>query len=240
MIRKNLFQTYLNSAKEASTLFYKNWIVLIAAVALYFALLNLSAIFASTGIVGSFINGLMYIAALTLFYSWLRGASPIRGYEPKELLRFDGEIFSNLLGVGFIMFLCTGLFSAVDRSLAGSQLSLFANLALVFAVNVAPEVVLINRLDSIHAITRSFQFVRDNFIEWFIPVIVFLLPTILIAPSLTLYFFAHTSPLLPTYMFYQSAKWATSLLIPILGIPIGVAFMTWVSFFRLSLFNKLG
>ena len=82
------------------------------------------------------------------------------------------------IGVGFVLWIPTMLLDTSLQSNPGSQVFVIAALLLVFILlNPAPEVIYQVRHDSpLDVLKNSYEFVLENWIEWFLPLAVILMP----------------------------------------------------------------
>jgi hypothetical protein len=89
-----------------------------------------------------------------------------------------GHYFWDVISVGFVLWIPTMLLDTSLRANPDSQFLVTACLLLVFILlNPAPEVIYLTRHDSpLDVLKRSYDFVLDNWIEWFLPMALVLAP----------------------------------------------------------------
>ena len=104
----------------------------------------------------------------------------------------------------------------------------------------------IHRYESIHALGHAAQFTRENWIEWFLPLLLLLSPLFLFAPSLlAIIFLNSSSEFLPSIILVQAAPSLAAILglsgewIGLVFSIIGVVLAHWFMFFRGFLFKDL-
>lgn len=93
------------------------------------------------------------------------------------------ELFSPTLSVLFCLFILTFV---VDRVLSQADLWLVAVFHLLVAVlfNPIPEIIYTRPGRVFDMLGESFEFIRENFIEWFLPALILGLPLVLVDPDL--------------------------------------------------------
>jgi hypothetical protein len=157
----------------------RSWLVPLAVV--FFATLMVVAtrLMAPLGLPGGLIlgavNALLIGATLSLTEQAVLGASWITA---RDIQRSVGQYFWDVIGVGFVLWVPT---MVLEKGLeANPNAAFFAAavfLLLFIFLNPAPEVIYQVRHDSpLHVIRQSYEFVLDNWIEWFLPIALVLAP----------------------------------------------------------------
>lgn len=233
-------KAYSAAAKDAAHMLFKNWIILVGSLAAFFAFLLIAPLVAPLGIAGGFLLGLFQLVFLTLYYHWI--ASSVRRTKLRwsDLIEFEPPLFFTILSVAFLIFVVEFILQSLTRGLHLEWVVACAQLAIFFAFNALPEVIMIRRIESLSAFASAWEFIRDNLIEWYIPLLVLLSPLLLLSmqPELLLLVLGQSEPLLPVLAVVQSYQFLSvgSLsLVSLLGLLVG----TWFMLFRGFLFLEL-
>jgi hypothetical protein len=115
---------------------------------------------------------------------------------------------------------------------------LCVRLGLVLIFNAVPEVIHQRRYDGLTALIYAANFTRANWIEWFLPLLVLVLPVLIILPSYFLGVLASTEPLLPALVIVHSWEplgYYAGSVMSLTGLVLG----NWFMLFRAQLFNEL-
>ncbi len=152
-----------------------------------FALLfvGVSQVAGSLGIAGGFLlgalNALLVGATLSLIEHSLGGARSLQLQDIQESL---GCYFWEVIGVGFVLWLpIMALDMGTQANPYGQFLSSAALLLLFILLNPAPEVIYQVRQDSpLDVLKTCYEFVLENWIEWFLPFGLLILPVV-VSPS---------------------------------------------------------
>ncbi len=86
----------------------------------------------------------------------------------------------------------------------------------------------------------ALEFVRDNLIAWFIPVLLVVTPLLLVNPEFALVVFVQTDPLLPVLFIFQVLKLSLGITpMYFLALPLAIVGALWFTLFRMELFRSL-
>jgi hypothetical protein len=231
--------SYAVSAQGATQGLIRNWVILPAAVALYLGFVFLGFALSGLGILGGFILNILALAALSLYYHWLSQTVTRQRIRPSDLKDFDVALFFGVISVSFVLWIATMLVAAVAESSGTPGLPLMFSLLVIFACNSLPEVLYLHRAESVHAFQESFRFVRDNAIEWYVPLVLVSAPFLVLGVETFVLHFASSYPLLPISMIMEaprallSGEWG---MIASLG---GLVLAHWFMLFRAHLFQAL-
>jgi hypothetical protein len=245
------FQSYRKAASQASQSLKRNWLIMPASVLAYFALEIAVPLVSPLGIAGGFILGIFGIFLISLFYLWLEQAQERAPLKFQDLVRFDYGMFSAAISVAFILFLLryiTGMFGQTT----GFPLTLFVNVGFFIACNAIPEVIYIQRYESLPAIKEAFEFTKNNWIEWFLPFIVLALPILLSEPTLLLALLTGAETMIPAKILIdvvtigcvKAMALAPQLFENAQSLPtilhlMAIVIATWFMLFRGFLFHEL-
>lgn len=229
---------YQESFVHASKMLYKGWLLIPLSVAAFGLFLAAAAIFGPMGIAGSFIVGLISVFLLSVYYSWL---SKVHGRERLSLdnmREFDGALFMAVLNASFILFPLRLAVAHLRDAPDTVWVSYCFTLALIVLLNPIAEMIHVERSDGFSAVFRSYSFVLTNWIEWFLPLVVVMLPLILLGPEVAVVQLSDTSPLLPVQVIITSMR-AFFFQYPTFGILAGIVVANWFMLFRAALFERL-
>lgn len=143
------------------------------------------------GIAGGFLlgaaNALLVGATLSLIEQSIRFT---RRLTFQDVLNSFGQYFWDVIGVGFVLWLPLMALDMGTQANPYGQFISYAVLLLIFLLlNPAPEVIYLVRHDSpLDVFKSSYEFVMENWIEWFIPIAFLLIPTILSPAGMRTFF----------------------------------------------------
>lgn len=170
----------------------RSWVIAVAVVGFAVLMVAATAVAAPLGLVGGFIlgavNALLIGATLHLIEQAVIGA---RRLTLQDVGGSFGHYFWDVIGVGFVLWIPMML---LDRGIAanpnGPLIGTAIYLLLFILLNPAPEVIYQVRHGSpLDVIRESYEFVVDNWIEWFLPL------AIVVAPLGLSFFFGMTGRL---------------------------------------------
>lgn len=170
---------YREAMRATVRSFMNGWIIIIALIAFAIAFWLAASLARPLGIAGGFIlgavNALLIGSILSLIEQAVKGARQLTFQDIRDSV---GQYFWDVIGVGFVLWIPTMLLDTSLQANPGSQVFVVAALLLVFILlNPAPEVIYQVRHDSpLDVIKTSYEFVLENWIEWFLPLSVVLMP----------------------------------------------------------------
>lgn len=232
---------YRKCALQALRNLARNWLIIPASIAAYLVSVLVTGIAAQLGFLGGILAGLFQVLLLAFYYGWLRSCSERDKLTSRNLLTFDAAFFSDILNVAFILFLA--LYTV--RLLAqGSQLVFLVplvQLGVFLVFSCLPEVIYVQRASHLEAFSRAARFTREHWVEWYLPLIVLILPWAWRSFEYALLMFAQSDPLLPVLL---PVRGITSILpgfagFQIPGLLISVIVANWYMLFRGLLFTAL-
>jgi hypothetical protein len=138
-----------------------------------FAILTflVSIIFSGGGILPSLVLGLLLAYFLAGYLSLVRYGIENENISRESLLHDTNMLFSSVISALFTFFVIRFTIDFLQQPF----LSAAVGILLAVLLNPLPEVVYFRGGSVSETFTESFEFVRDNFIEWFfIPVVLFL------------------------------------------------------------------
>lgn len=173
LLIKATFRIYLKALKDSLLSFKKCWRYLIfhlLIVVVSYLMLFVASLF--PGMAGGFIMGLFLAFAVSCYLASLISAFNSEQKSFKTLLQEGAVIFSPVINVFFCFFLINLLLSSFKQF---QGLILFANLIIAIVLNPIPEIILLRPASITDMFSDSFEFIRDNILEWFLPIFVLLL-----------------------------------------------------------------
>jgi hypothetical protein len=169
---RDAFQATLRS-------FGRSWIIAVAVVFFAGLMVLATSIAAPLGIAGGFllgaVNALLIGATLSLVETAVLGS---RRLAFRDIWERFGQYFWDVISVGFVLWLPL---MALELSLAANPYGPFLGAAvfllLFILLNPAPEVIYQVRHGSpLDVIRESYEFVLENWIEWFLPLALVVAP----------------------------------------------------------------
>lgn len=160
----------------------RGWIIMVVLVGFMMILAVTTQLAGPLGIAGGFllgaVNALLVGSVLSLIE---QSISYGRMLTLRDVFDSFGRYFWDVIGVGFVLWLpLLALEMGTQTNPYGPFLS-YAVLLLVFLLlNPAPEVIYQVHHDSpLDVMKTSYEFVLENWMEWFLPITVLLLPIVL-------------------------------------------------------------
>jgi len=169
----------------------RGWMTIVAVVAFLFLLLVAQQIAAPLGMAGGFllgaVNALLVGATLSLIE---QGVSFARAITIRDIFDSFGHYFWDVIGVGFVLWIPVMALDMGTQQNPNGQLISFAVMLLIFILlNPAPEIIYQVPHDSpLDVFKRAYDFVLENWIEWFLPIAVLLLPLVAAPGGLSSFF----------------------------------------------------
>ena len=159
--------------------FARSWLSAVAVVIFAGLMIVATSVAAPLGMIGGFIlgavNALLIGATLGLIEQAVVGA---RRMTFQDIWDSFGRYFGDVIGVGFVLWVPI---MVLDRGMAanpnGPFLAAAIFMLLFILLNPAPEVIYQARPHSpLDVIRESYEFVLENWIEWFLPLAVLVAP----------------------------------------------------------------
>jgi hypothetical protein len=182
----NLFtdamRLYRHALQQTGRSLRYGWITVVAVIGFGGLFLLAVQIAGPFGIVGGFmlgaVNALFVGATLSLIEQSLTRARALTVHDVYESL---GHYFWDVIGVGFVLWLpLMALDMMVQANPYGSFFSYAVLLLLFLLLNPAPEAIYQIRHDSpLDVLKNCYEFVLENWVEWFIPWLLVLVPFVL-------------------------------------------------------------
>ncbi len=173
---------YRHALVKAARSFIRCWMIAVAVVVFMVLLIFAGASVGRLGLLGGFLmgaaNALLVGATLSLIEDAVLNARPIRF---QDIWGSFGKYFWDVIGVLFILWIPMML---LERGMAanpqGQVITSLIFLLLFIILNPAPEVIYqVRHGSSLDIIRESYEFVVENWIEWFLPLVVLAFPLLL-------------------------------------------------------------
>ena len=182
---------YRNAFRKTGQSLTRGWMTMVAVVGFGFLLMFATQIALPLGMAGGFllgaVNALLVGATLSLIAQSMNHA---RALTFRDILGSVGHYFWDVIGIGFILWLpLMALDLTMQTNPYGQLLSYGVLLLLFLLLNPAPEIIYQVRHDSpLEVFKTSYEFVLENWIEWFLPFAVILIPIVLSPMGLRSFF----------------------------------------------------
>ncbi|WP_447980476.1 hypothetical protein [Candidatus Nitrospira bockiana] len=159
--------------------FRRGWRTTVAVIVFAALMVLATQIAVPLGMLGGFllgaVNALLIGATLSLIEQTIKGSRVI-GFQ--DIVESFGRYFWDVIGVGFVLWVPM---LVLDKAMAanpnGPLISAAIFLLLFILLNPAPEVIYQVRHDSpLDVLRESYEFVIENWIEWFLPLALVLAP----------------------------------------------------------------
>jgi hypothetical protein len=221
----------------------KHWQFLILHLS-YFLVVSLCSGVASSvgGLAGGFFLGMFIAVILGSYFLTISLAVQDEKTSLKEVAQRSFELFGPVINVLFALFIFKIIGQFVFVSPQTQWLEKVMNLLITILLNPVPEMVYQRPSGLLEMCADSFEFIKENSVEWFLPLFVLLLPLFFLLPfSLrdSLIFFTTTNAFdLLEIMFLNFAD--LRLLASYAPYYLGFLFFTYFLFvFRGLLFQEL-
>lgn len=182
---------YRNAFRKTGQSLVRGWVTMLAVVGFGFLLVLATQIASPLGIIGGFllgaVNALLVGATLSLIEQSVR---QVRAVTFQDIIGSVGHYFWDVIGIGFILWLpLMALDLSMQTNPYGQLISYVTFLLIFLLLNPAPEIIYQVRHDSpLEVLKTSYEFVLENWIEWFLPFAVILIPIVLSPMGLQSFF----------------------------------------------------
>ena len=159
----------------------RGWLIIVAVVAFLFLLLVAQQIAAPLGMAGGFLLGAVNALLVGMTLSLIeQSVSYARSITIKDIFDSFGHYFWDVISVGFVLWIPLMALDLATQQNPNGQLISFAVILLLFILlNPAPEIIYQVPHDSpLDVLKRAYDFVLENWIEWFLPIALLLLPLV--------------------------------------------------------------
>jgi len=243
---RSFYRLYTHAAIDATRALYRNPLLVVSTACSFAAYFFVAQLMGQGGFFGGMVVGLVQLFFISVAYCWLRDAVSNERLPWRGLYQLDGMLFSSIINTGFVLFLAKFFLSLFIQASGNDGLFFVMQLGLILVCNALPEVLYLGRAEGVDAIKDAAQFTRENWIEWFLPLILFLVPWLMVSPQILLILLAKMDELLPATIVLQSVKIFSASVLPSMGImttimsyALGLIAFVWFMLFRGFLFKEL-
>jgi hypothetical protein len=178
-VLRTTVRLYREALRATARSLARSWLIAVAVVLFAGLMVLATTVAAPLGVLGGFVmgavNALLIGATLHLIEQAVLGSRRITLRDVPPSL---GQYFWDVIGVGFVLWVpVMVLEKGMEMNPHGTFLTAAVFLLLFILLNPAPEVIYQVRHDSpLDVLRESYQFVLNNWIEWFLPFAVVLAP----------------------------------------------------------------
>lgn len=159
----------------------RGWITIVAVIAFLFLLLLAQRVAAPLGMAGGFLLGAVNALLVGMTLSLIeQGVSYARTITIRDVFDSFGHYFWDVIGVLFVLWIpLMALDLGTQHNPNGPLISYAVMLLIFILLNPAPEIIYLVPHDSaLDIFKRAYEFVLENWIEWFLPMALLLLPLV--------------------------------------------------------------
>jgi hypothetical protein len=173
---KSTLRIYLQSLKKSISGVRKN-LELLPGLSLLVIIYQFSFYLTGNfGYASGFIAAICNAIFLSFFYAAIEHCYLHHSSKSIFTIAFDYDMFSKVINVAFIFFIFEFILQLFFDTSGLNLARMFLMLGIYGLLNAIPETLIVHRYDGIFALQHTFQFIKENFIEWFPPLIIVLLP----------------------------------------------------------------
>lgn len=182
---------YKTALRRTSQSLRRGWIIIVAVIGFLFLLMLARQLAAPLGMAGGFllgaVNALLVGATLSLIE---QSISYARALTIKDVFDSFGHYFWDVISVGFVLWLPLMALDMGTQNNPNGVLISYAVMLLIFILlNPAPEIIYQVQHDSpLDVFKSAYEFVLENWIEWFLPIGLMLLPLVAAPNGLSSFF----------------------------------------------------
>ncbi|MDT7042617.1 hypothetical protein [Candidatus Nitronereus thalassa] len=170
---------YRQALQATGSSLIRNWILIIAVIALTIFMFLITGVARPLGMLGGFLLGAANAFAVGALLGLLEQAvMSTRRMTWEDLWQAAGQYFWDVLTIGFIVLLPLQFLELGMQNNPYGPMIVSAIFFLLFLLlNPVPEIIYQSRLGSpLDSLKESYEFVLENWIEWFLPLAFVLAP----------------------------------------------------------------
>lgn len=225
-------KAFVSSAKYL--LFHLLLIVLIALT------IPLAGLFGS--LAGGFLLGFVLAYVVACYLVTVRNSLERASLSLKEMFEEGLALFSPVIGVLFAFFIIGYLGRFVFSNPNSQWMLACLNLLLAVFLNPIPEILMVRPNFVLSMASESYEFILENFVEWFLPFLLILLPLFIISPSLSIgvgiKIFTNNPLYALEYFIYLASGFAFISSAVLYLTPV-LLIVYFIAIFRLALYRSL-
>lgn len=169
-IIKATFWIYGTALTRSGELITRNWVVSFAPLAYGILLAIASFVFAPLGLVGGVLIALASHACVSSGLFLIENILKAGKSDFSDFLKGFTIYIWELVRVSFILWIPLMVASAALASVPnGGLILLFIQIAIYIVLNAVPELIYQTRTTGIELLSASYEFIIENWIEWFTP-----------------------------------------------------------------------
>lgn len=243
LIMRATWGLYKNCLRDALNNALRNWWIVFVQLGYYLIFVVASQIAYLFGtLIGGLMLGLLSAFLAANYFSLILCCISGERIRLREIWSGSRELFGPVLNVLFVFYFLTLIFQTAFHGAQWEHFRALFSLAVVLLLNPLPEALYILRGGVWQTISESVVFVRDNTIEWFLPLAALLLPVIVPNPKSFLLLLSSANPLLigDFFIVHFGSIGSVRLGAPsVLLMLCGLALAFFVMVFRGMLFQRL-
>lgn len=175
------FGLYRQALRKTWLSLLRGWMTIVAVIAFLFLLLLAQQIATPLGMAGGFLLGAVNALLVGMTLSLIeQGVSYARTITIRDVFDSFGHYFWDVIGVLFVLWIpLMALDLGTQQNPNGPLISYAVMLLIFILLNPAPEIIYQVPHDSpLDIFKRAYEFVLENWIEWFLPMALLLLPLV--------------------------------------------------------------
>lgn len=178
LVRATL-QLYREAFRATSSSLTRNWVLIVAVMALATLMFLITSFAMALGMLGGFLLGAANAFAVGTLLALVEQA--VLSSQPmtwKDLRHAAGQYFWDVISIGFIVLIPLQFLEiGMQANPYGPAIVSAVFFLLFLLLNPVPEIIYQARLGSpLDSLKESYEFVLENWIEWFLPLAVVLAP----------------------------------------------------------------
>ena len=185
------FGLYRQALRKTWLSLLRGWMTIVAVIAFLFLLLLAQQIATPLGMAGGFLLGAVNALLVGMTLSLIeQGVSYARTITIRDVFDSFGHYFWDVIGVLFVLWIpLMALDLGTQQNPNGPLISYAVMLLIFILLNPAPEIIYQVPHDSpLDIFKRAYDFVLENWIEWFLPMALLLLPLVAAPDGLKSFF----------------------------------------------------
>jgi hypothetical protein len=185
------FDLYRQALRKTWHSLLRGWITILAVIAFLFVLLMAQTIAAPLGMAGGFLLGAVNALVVGMTLSLVeQSVSYAKAVTLQDVFDSFGHYFWDVIGVGFVLWIPLMALDLSTQQNPNGQVISYAVMLLIFILlNPAPEIIYQVPHDSpLDVFKRAYDFVLENWIEWFLPIAIMMLPLVAAPGGLASFF----------------------------------------------------
>lgn len=178
LVRATL-ELYTQALRATVSSLGRNWILIAGVIALTLLMFLITGIAMSLGFLGGFLLGAANAFAVGALLSLIEQAVlTTRPMRWEDLWKAAGQYFWDVISIGFIVWVPLQFLEIGMQANPQGPVIVSAVFFLLFLLlNPVPEIIYQVRLGSpLDSLKESYEFILENWIEWFLPLAVILAP----------------------------------------------------------------